>query len=541
MGYGHKTRRQRITMPTEQYEHMIKEAVWQKKKKGISTVWIVPIVALVIGVWLFFQALSEKGPEVKIIFKSAAGIQEGKTVIKYKDVEVGKVTGVIFSSDLKSVEVTAELDRNMQPFLSENTRFWVVQAKVGMGEIQGLDTLLSGVYIVIDPQKGEKTVREFEGLDQIPVVTSGEEGRTFTLKADSIGSLDVGSPIYYRQLKAGSVASYKLDPEGKEIDIEVFIKTPFDKLINDKTRFYNASGITANITAEGIEIQTESLVSLVMGGLAFNNFPVHGRGKPVESGHTFSLYKNYKEAKKLQYKRVLYFWVYFNDSIRGLSVGAPVEFRGVKIGEVVSFSLVGNEETAEFKIPILIKVEPERFTLEKGEQPKGNDVNVPVFMKLLQKGLRAQLKSGNLLTGELFIDFNFYRNLPFIKPKQEYGYYVIPSVPTELASLKSNAQTILQHIATIPFEEIGKEMKGLIQDLRTKTIPKVDSSVESVNRLVKDTNKMMNTARANYMDSTAEINRKLLKLLDEMTRTTKSIKHLTDYLERHPESLIKGK
>ena len=207
-------------MPKEQYEHMIKEAVWQKKKKGISTVWIVPIVALVIGAWLFFQAMSEKGPEVKIIFKSAAGIQEGKTVIKYKDVEVGKVTGVTFSKDLQSVEVTAELDRNMQPFLSENTRFWVVQAKVGMGEIQGLDTLLSGVYIVIDPQKGEKTVREFEGLDQIPVVTSGEEGRTFMLKADSIGSLDVGSPIYYRQLKAGSVASYKLDPEGKEVDIE---------------------------------------------------------------------------------------------------------------------------------------------------------------------------------------------------------------------------------------------------------------------------------------------------------------------------------
>jgi len=528
-------------MPTEHNEHAIKEAVWQEKKKGISTVWIVPIVALVIGALLFFQSMSEKGPEVEIVFKSAAGIQAGKTVVKYKDVEVGKVTNVAFGKDLKTVKVTVELEKNMQPFLSENTRFWVVQAKVGMGEIQGLDTLLSGVYIVIDPKKGDKKVRQFKGLEQIPVVTSGEEGRTFMLKADSIGSLDVGSPIYYRQLKAGSVASYKLDPDGKQVDIEVFIKKPFDKLINDKTRFYNASGIRANITAEGIEVQTESLVALVMGGLAFNNFPVHGRGKPVESGHVFSLYESLKEAKKLQYKRVLYFWVYFDDSIRGLSIGAPVEFRGVKIGEVVSFSLVGNSDTAEFKIPILIKIEPERFNIIGGKRQKGDIVNLSVFTKLLKKGFRAQLKSGNLLTGDLFIDFNFYKGVTYVEPKKEYGYYVIPTVPTEMASLKNNAQTIMQRIANIPFEEIGEEMKGLLKDLRTKTIPKVDSSVESVDRLVQDTNKMMNAARANYMDSTAEVNRKLLKLLDEMTRTTKSIKHLTDYLERHPESLIKGK
>ena len=528
-------------MPTEQNEQAIKEAVWQEKKKGISTVWIVPIVALVIGAWLFFQSMNDKGPEIEIVFKSAAGIQAGKTVIKYKDVEVGTVTGVSFGKELQSVKVTAELDKNMKPFLSEKTRFWVVQAKVGMGEIQGLDTLLSGVYIVIDPKKGDQNIRHFEGLDQIPVVTSGEKGRTFMLKADSIGSLDVGSPIYYKQLKAGSVASYKLDPEGNEVDIEVFVKAPFDKLVNDKTRFYNASGITANITADGIEVQTESLVSLVMGGLAFENFPVHGRGKQVEAGHVFSLYENLKEAKKLHYKRVLYFWVYFNDSIRGLSVGAPVEFRGVKIGEVVSFSLVGNSDTAEFKIPILIKIEPERFSIIGKTREKDSTVNMPVFTKLLKKGFRAQLKSGNLLTGELFIDFDFYTDMPYEEPKQEYGYYIIPTVPTEMASLKNNAQTIMQRIASIPFEEIGQQMKGLMEDLRTKTIPKVDSSVESVDHLVKDTNRMMNSARENYVDSTAEVNRKLLKLLDEMTRTTKSIKHLTDYLERHPESLIKGK
>jgi paraquat-inducible protein B len=464
-----------------------------------------------------------------------------KTVIKYKDIEVGKVTDVGFGKELKNVIVKAELKKNMRPFLSENTRFWVVQAKVGMGEIEGLDTLLSGVYIVMDPQKGDKEVRSFRGLDEIPVVTSGEEGRTFMLKADSIGSLDVGSPIYYKRLKAGSIASYDLDKDGRKVNIEVFVKKPFDALVNTKTRFFNASGISANIGAEGVEVRMESVVSLLMGGLAFENFPVHGRGKPVESGHQFWLYDSYKEAKKLEYKRVLYFWVYFDDSIRGLSVGAPVEFRGVKIGEVVSYSLMGDFETAEFKIPILIKIEPERFSIINKNKFQGDQIDTSAFTKLLKKGMRAQLKSGNLLTGELYIDFDFYQNLPYKKPRKEYGYYVIPTVPTEIRSLKNNAQKIMQRIANIPFEEIGQETSGMIRDLRGETIPQVNRSVESMNRLIKDTSQMMNAARKNYMDSTAEINRKLLKLLDEMTRTTRSIKHLTDYLERHPESLIKGK
>ena len=523
------------------HETQIKDAVWHEKKKGISTIWIVPIVALVIGAMLFYQSLSEKGPEIKIDFKSAAGIQAGKTLIKYKDVEVGKVTDVTFSPDLKSVTVSAELKKNMKPFLSEKTRFWVVKAKVGMGEIQGLDTLLSGVYIVMDPKQGEQYVTRFEGLDHIPVVTSGEKGRTFMLQADDIGSLDVGSPIYYKKLRAGSVASYKLDKDGKKVDIEVFVKSPFDKLVNDKTRFYNASGIWANISADGIEVQTESLVSVVMGGLAFDNFPAHGRGNPVPKGYIFKLYENFKDAKKLHYSRELFFWLYFDESIRGLSEGAPVEYRGVKIGEVISYSLVGNADTAEFKIPILIKIEPERFNVTGKARQTGNDVNEPVFFKLLKKGFRAQLKSGNLLTGELYIDFDFYKDVPYVEPKKEYGLYVIPTVPTEIASLKSNAQKIMQRIADIPFDEIGMEMRDLMKEVRVSTIPKVDKAVVSVDRLIVDTNKMMNAARKNYVDSTAEINRKLLKLLDEMTRTTKSIKHLTDYLERHPESLIKGK
>jgi len=522
-------------------QHEFKEALWQEKKKGISGVWIVPILALIIGAWLVWNSYSKQGPTIHITFKSAAGIQAGKTVIKYKDIVIGKVTEVRFNDNLSEVIVSAQLQKNMSQFLSEKTRFWVVQAKLGFGEVQGLDTLLSGVYIVMDPQKGTKEVREFKGLDQIPVITAGDKGKTFILKADSIGSLGVGSPIYYKKLKAGSVASYKLDDDGKHITIEVFVKSPFDKLVNDKTRFYNDSGISVSMGADGIDIDTGSMVSLVMGGLSFDNFDIHGEGKSVTKNHIFKLYPNKKDAKEPTYKRELFFWVYFDESIRGLSVGAPVEFRGVKIGEVVSYSLVGNSDSAEFKIPILIKIEPERFIITGETKGSKNEISLPVFEKLLKKGFRAQLQSGNILTGELFISLDIYKDVDKVEPKKENGYYVIPTVPATMQTLKADVQTLLNRISKIPYEQIGSEIDSMLKDIRTQTIPKVDNSVDNVTKLIKSTDRMMNTARKNYLDSNAKMNKKLLRLIDEMSRTTKSIKHLTDYLERHPESLIRGK
>ena len=519
---------------------MIKEALWEEKKKGISTVWIVPLVALLIGGWLFFQSWSQKGPEIEINFKSAAGIEAGKTVIKYKDVVVGQVKKVTFSKDLKSVAVVAEVQKNMKPFLSENTRFWVVQAKLGLDKVQGLDTLLSGVYIVMDPHKGKKSVDIFQGLDQIPVVDSGEKGRTFILKAKTIGSLSIGSPIYYRKLKAGSIASYKLDHDGKYITIEAFIKSPYDQLINDKTRFFNVSGISFAMSANGIDLEAESLVSVLMGGLAFENFVVHGIGKPVEQNHVYTLYKNRKMAKEEQYDREIFFWVYTDDSVRGLSEGAPVEFKGVKIGEVVHYSLVGDANTAEFRIPILIKIEPERFDVI-GMKHTTDSGHIPIFEKLVQKGLRAQLQTGNLLTGEQFIDLNIYPDAPPVQIRHKYNIYVIPSVPTTMASLKTDFKAVMKRISEIPFEEISKHLNSAMKKIDAKTLPKVNHSFDELSKLINDTNRLMNSARKNYLDSNAEINRKILKLLDEMTHTTKSIKHLTDYLERHPESLIKGK
>ena len=322
-------------------------------------------------------------------------------------------------------------------------------------------------------------------------------------------------------------------------------------MVLDTTRFWNASGITADIGADGIEVRTESLTSILSGGLAFDNFPKLGIGPRAKDGHTFTLYENRKRAKKIHYKRALYFWVYFEHSIRGLKVNAPVEFHGVPIGEVVNYSLVGDAKTAEFKIPILIKIEPERFTVtgkDSGDENVSKGVDLTVLSKLFEKGFRAQLKSGNLLTGELYIDLDFHKSMPDYKPRQEHGYYVLPTVPATIESIKTDLKTVLDRISAIPFEDIGKEIDLILKGIRKETIPtfnntltSTDTMMKSASDTLKNTDSTISAAKENYFDTNAQFNKKLIKLLDELSRTSRSVKNLTDYLERHPESLIRGK
>ncbi len=540
-----------------------KEAVWTSKKKRFSTVWIVPVVALLIGATLIFKAISEKGPEIRIIFKSAAGIQAGKSVVKYKDIEVGKVTDVKFSDDLKSVIVTAELKKYMSAYLNSKTQFWVVHARLSADAVEGLDTLLSGAYIGMEPHSGSDKVKEFTGLKEPPLISNREKGKHFILEADDKGSIQAGSPIYYKKIKVGLVTSYKLDKDNNRVLLNIFIKAPYDKLVTTTTRFWDTSGIYASIGAEGVEIRTESLTAILSGGIAFGNFEEFQKGKTAPQNKHFILFRSIKEAKAINYKRKLYFWVYFQHSIRGLKIGAPVEFRGVKIGEVVNFMLIGNADSAEFEIPILIRIEPERFTIIGETKSKDDSVNPKVFAKLVEKGLRAQLQSSSLITGDLLVNLDFYDNVPEAKLIKKNGLYVMPTVPAIIETLKSDIQTLLTRLSKIPFEQIGEDISDSVKLIKTETIPSINSAIESVDSLLKESNntvsgfnkstlpklnktlketaKALNSLRRNYLDKDSQANKRLIQLLEEATRATRSIKNLTDYLERHPESLIRGK
>jgi paraquat-inducible protein B len=539
-------------MPSPDPQHStahVRDAVWTPKKKHFSAVWIVPIVALVIGATLIWQNLSRRGPTIQVSFKSAAGITAGKSVVKYKDITVGKVKEVRFSDDLTSVIVTAELNKEMRPYLTDKTRFWIVHARLSAGSIEGLDTLLSGSYIGMDPSKEGTPTREFTGLEEPPILVDRDQGERFVLEAEDKGSLEIGSPVYYKKIKAGTVTSYKLTPDGRRVLIEVFIQKPFSRLVTSTTRFWNASGIDASISTDGVEIHTESLTAVLAGGIAFDNFEVFGLGRPVKERHHFVLFDSVKEARKITYKRELFFWVYFNESIRGLKIGAPVEFRGVKVGEVVNFYLIGNAESGEFHIPILFKLEPERFSVVGVRKKPDDGVDVAIFKKLVEKGFRAQLQSGNLLTGELLINLDFYPDAEPAELVKKNGLFVFPSVPATIESLKNNIQSILDSLAGVPFKEIGDETKKILEQVNKDTVPGLNLTIHDLNsellpsfrKLIDNSGKTVEEIRKNYIDANAEIHRKILKLLDEITRTSRSVRNLTDYLERHPESIIRGK
>ena len=534
-----------IRPPGEEY---VKEAIWSSRRRRFSAVWIVPIVALIIGAVLIYKSVSQKGPTIQITFQSAEGIEAGKSVVKYKDIKVGKVTDIRFDEDLKSVIVTAELNKEMKRYLSEKTRFWIVHARLTAESVEGLDTLLSGSYIGMDPRPGQKELRHFKGLESPPVILDNLKGRIFVLEAEEKGSLQIGSPLYYKKLKAGKVIGTHLSDDGRRVLINVFIQEPFSRLVTGATRFWNASGIDAVIGPEGVEIRTASLTAILSGGISFDNFEVFGKGKAVEEKHHFILFNNLKEAQKIHYNRELYFWVYFQDSIRGLKEGAPVEFRGVKVGEVVNFFLIGDARTAEFRIPILIKIEPERFTIQ-GVKQKNSQVDERIFKALIAKGLRAQLQSSNLLTGSLLVNLDFFPGARKEEPKKENGLYIFPSVPGTIESLKANLQSVLRKVASIPFEDIGQKVDTLLTNLNSDTLPQLTRSVRQFNtellpsftRLIDNSNTTVEEMRRNYLDANAEIHRNMLKLLDEITRTSRSIRQLTDYLNRHPESLLRGR
>ncbi len=513
----------------------IKQAVLKKRERRVSAIWIVPIVALVIGIWLIAKTVYEKGPTVHITFRAATGIEAGKSLIKYKDIEVGKVTDVVFDKNLKSVIITAELKKEMKNYLGKGTRFWIVHARLSADAVEGLDTLFSGSYIQMDPHKGSAKHDTFKGLDNPPVISEFSKGKYFVLEADEKGSLKTGSPIYYKKLKAGSVTGYHLTPDGKKVLIDIFVTEPFMDLVSDTTRFWNTSGISATIGADGVEIQTESLISIMSGGIAFENFKEFKTGKIAEEGHRFILYDNLKKAKKITYKKELYFWVYFKESIRGLKIGSPVEFRGVKIGEVVNYSLIGDADSAEFTIPILIKIEPERFAIEnsKGEN-NSSDIDPKIFKKLIDKGFRAQLQNGNLITGELFIDLDFHKDAKEAQLIKKRGFYVFPSIPATLESLKMDLKVLLTKLSAIPFEKIGKDLEKTIGGIKNDTVPKL-------NKLLKNLDGAAMNINRSYLDPNSAILKKLTKLMDELGKTSRSIKHLSDYLERHPESIIRGK
>src|SRR5262245_42922417 len=343
------------------YDNLPQATFVPKKRRRISVIWIIPIFAAVVAIGIAVQRILNEGPTITIVFKAAGGVEAGKTFVKYKDVNIGQVTAVQLASDYSKVEVTAKIAKSAEALIVEDAKFWVVEPRVTLSGVSGLGTLLSGNYIGFEVGKSDKKQRKFTGLETPPAITREQAGRQFALKAENLGSLGIGSPIYYRRLQVGQVIAYNLASDGKEVGIKIFVNAPYDKYVSSETRFWNASGFDVSVGAGGVEVRTQSLVAVIAGGLAFDTPTGVSKIEPAAANTVFTLHADQSAAMKQPEAIGTRYVLYFNESLRGLAVRAPVTLLGLPAGEVTEVGLDIDAKATQIRGRVEIVTYPERL------------------------------------------------------------------------------------------------------------------------------------------------------------------------------------
>lgn len=516
----------------------VKHSRWR-----MQLVWMVPLVAVLIAGWLAVQSIMQKGPTITISFATGEGIEAGKTKIKFKNVDIGVIKSLALSDDHKTVLASAEMSRNASSMLVDDTRFWVVRPRIAGGTVSGISTLLSGSHIGMDIGTSQKARRDFVGLESPPVLASGAPGREFVLKSGNIGSLDIGSPIFFRRLQVGQIVSYALDPDGAGMTMHVFINAPYDKYVTNDTRFWHASGVDVTLDTTGVKVNTESLVSILIGGLAFENPPDTTNNVEADAQHQYKLFVDRAEAMKQHDTIVDKYVLNFNESVRGLTVGAPIDFRGIVIGEVSAIRAHFDPVSKEFGIPVEVSVFPERLISRDDWGGANGDVasqRKEFANSLVSKGLRAQLRTASLLTGQLYIAIDFFPAAPKATVDWSKKTPQLPTVPGNLQGLQDSITSLVAKLNAIPFEGISKDLR--------KTLGDADTLLNTINTdLAPDAKATLAAARealtsANRsLQSDSPLQQSTAETMHELSRAAVSIRSLAEYLQLHPEALIRGK
>lgn len=514
---------------------------------SVSLVWIVPIVAVLVGISLVVHSLLQEGPTITITFKTGDGLTANKTEVKYRNVVIGHVADVELSNDQKSVNATIKLAKQAETFTREDSQFWVVRPRIGAGGVSGIDTLLSGDYIGADIGQSNGRSKNFKGLENPPPITYGEPGKRFTLHTQDLGSLDIGSPIYYRKIPVGQVVAYALDPDGKGVNIELFVHAPNDAYVTENTRFWNASGIDVSVGANGFALKTESLSSMLVGGIAFRAPEYSPDDKPAPEEYAYELFEDQQTALAPPNGKAQFLNLRFDQALRGLKVDAPVEFLGMEIGKVVAINLDYDADKKSFPVNVGIVIYPQRLgkahiKLLKvfSHDPNDEAGGVRLIGTFVENGLRAQARNGNLLTGQLYIALDFYPKAEKVTFDASARPVSIPTVPGSLEQLQEKLEAMVNKINKLPVERIASNLDSNLVELRkslaqfnAKTLPGVQSTLA-------DVSKTLQSASSTLAEDSPQ-REQLSQTLDELGRTSRALRDLADYLGRHPESLIRGR
>lgn len=517
-----------------------------KRQARISWIWLVPFIAVLVGLSLLVRGWLSMGPVVTISFESASGLEVGQTKVRYRDVVVGVVKDISISEDRSTVLVKAQLDRDGAKFYTqEAARYWVVRPQLGLSGVTGLGTLISGAYISVDAPKEiskKDEVTFFKGLETPPEITSGREGRRVTLLSGDLGSLDIGSPVYYRRIRAGRIIGYNLADDGRKVNVQAFIDAPYDKFITDDTRFWNVSGINMTLGTSGVEVRTGSLTSVIMGGIAFTSANPFNT-TPAPEGAVFALANSQAEALAEADGPPFRVDMVFRQSVRGLKVGAPVDFRGMELGEIYDIDLEFDESEKRFHVLVKAHLYPLRFggAFDRmSDEDKAKPYPAHALLgPMIQYGMRAQIKASNLLTGQQYISLDFVRDAEPVEIDPKSNPLVMPTVVGSFDKLQEQLSSIVAKIDAVPFEGIGKDLQASLASLHRlldqlgKTAPQLTSTLKAAQDSLQKVDKML--------DDDSSMNAGLGDTMRELQSAAKSLRALGDYLQTHPSALIRGR
>ena len=542
------------------------------KRTGFQPIWIIPIIAALIAAFLGWRAIEARGPTITITFNTADGMQAGQTKVRHKAVDLGTIKSVTLDDDMTKVKVEIEMQRTAARYLTNNARFWVVRPRIGFGGVSGLDTLLSGAYIELDPGALDgSSKRDFTGLEAPPAIRSDEPGRTFTLTTSLIGAISSGSPVFYRNLNVGEVLGYELDHAGKQFTVQTFIRKPYYKFVHDESQFWNASGVTLDFGSGGVKLQIESLQAIIAGGVAFDTFDNAPSSAEAAEGHSFELRSSAANATSASLTRRVPVMTHFDSSVSGLAVDAAVQLFGIQVGSVKDIQLKFDPKSVALPyVSVRLDIEMGRVFRDRVVP----DEEVPRVVRLLvAKGLRASLQSANLLTGQMLVSLEFVPDAPPVEAVMEDGMFVIPTVGGGIANITTNLSQITKALATLPLAQIAdnlnstlkgasalansKDLHDALQSMSSlmssaqdvvrkvnngvtpalKQLPQIAQGLQST---IERTNKLIGSADTGY-GADSQFKRDLDRLMGQLSDTARSLRILADFLDQNPSALIRGR
>jgi paraquat-inducible protein B len=519
-----------------------------KTPNRFSLIWLVPIMAVALAIYITWETLASRGPLITITFPDGAGLTAGQTRLEHKSVALGTVQKVVLSDDYNQVIASVRINKTAAPLLTNRARFWVVRPRLTLPNPSGLQTLLSGSYIAVDPgQPGGQPERHFRGLDRPPGVRSDQPGQIFTLEAPRLGWMEEGAPIFYHDISVGQLLDYQERGMNKPLIMHVFIKAPYDKYVRDATHFWNVSGISMTSGPSGVHVAVESLQALLAGGIEFANFGNVASPAAAAPKKIFKLYDNFDAAQNAGFRDNIHYVSYFNESVAGLQPGSAVQLYGIRVGTVTGTQLQLDPKTGQPHVRVTFDVQPERV-FAPSQIPRTAPLDET--RKLVGLGMRARVDTGNLLTGQDVIGLDIVSNTSAANVVTEGDLIVWPSGSGGLHDLTNSIGEIVSKLNTLPLDQLGSHANDLLaslhelattanSDLRpvATQLPRVARQLQTT---LQETDRLLNSLQTGY-GANSETQRSLEQLASQTTEAVRSIQQLADHLDRHPGSIIWGR